>query len=171
MNELVFMSSVSFMLFVTNGLLLVAATTWALAVAPTTSERSVLLVFAVPACSVWTSCTQQSPFFKLSLRGRKSPRDNRSSYCPSIFGSERYRVCAWKHLDRTIEFRCRAAPRGAVLKSGARTAAGSSSKPRGWGLLLRRNRPTDLKVTLCTGGGFAQYLSPFDSDSVRDQNV
>ena len=29
-------------------------------------------------------------------------------------------------------------------------------------------KPIDLKVGLCTGGGFAQYLPPFDSDSVRD---
>ena len=38
------------------------------------------------------------------------------------------------------------------------------------GLLLRRNRPIDLKVGLCRDGGFAQYLPPFDSDiiSVRD---
>ena len=60
----------------------------------------------------------------------------------------------------------RAAPRGAVLKSGTRAAADSSSESCGWGLLLRRNRPIDLKVGLCTGGGFAQYLPPFDSDSV-----
>ena len=46
----------------------------------------------------------------------------------------------------------RAAPRGAVLKSGTRAAADSSSKSCGWGLLLRRNRPVDLKVGLCTGG-------------------
>ena len=37
----------------------------------------------------------------------------------------------------------------------------------GSGRLLR---PIDLKVGLCTDGGFAQYLRvpPFDSDSVRD---
>ena len=44
----------------------------------------------------------------------------------------------------------------------------SSRKSCGWGLLLRRNRLIDLKVGLCTSGGFAQYLPPFDSDSVRD---
>ena len=56
------------------------------------------------------------------------------------------------------------------LKSGTRADADSSSKSCGWGLLLRRNRPIDLKVGLRTGGGFAQYLPPFDSDtsSVRD---
>ena len=72
------------------------------------------------------------------------------------------------HVARCIE---RAAARGrveAVLKSGTRAAADSSSKPCGWGLLLRRNRPIDLKVGLCTRGGFAQCLPPFDSDSVRD---
>ena len=53
----------------------------------------------------------------------------------------------------------RAPPRGAVLKSGTRAAADSSSKSwTGWGLLLRRNRPiiggapTSIKVGLCTGG-------------------
>ena len=54
------------------------------------------------------------------------------------------------------------------LRSAAERMREFSRGTCGWGLLLRRNRPVDLKVGLCTGGGFAQYLPPFDSDSVRD---
>ena len=76
----------------------------------------------------------------------------------------------WPRVDGS-----RAAPRGAVLKSGTRAAADSLSKPCEWGLLLLREtgRPTSRSVSASSLG--LRHTSPlrhnwphpFDSARLR----